>query len=330
MSQPTYAIIAVTLRCNARCIMCDIWKRESGQEVEPAFYEKLPSSLREINITGGEPFLREDLPEIIEVIHSRSSPPRVVISSNGLLPKRIEESMKRIVKVDPKIAVRVSIDAVGQEHDEIRRVPGAFGKAVESLEVLRQGGVRDLGIALTMMDRNALEIKKVYDLANEIGVEFSISTVTSSPIYFGRKEKFRPCDNGRLRDQLDGLVRSELGYWSARRFGRAYFDYTLWEYLRTKRRPLRCDAGEDFFYLDPYGNVYGCDILDFRIGNLRKQTFPDFWWSERAKDFRSVAGKCQSCWMICTAKTALRKNIGKPIFWLLKNKVKAHLGSPIL
>jgi len=330
MPLPSYAIIAVTLKCNAKCIMCDIWKREPGQEVEPPFYQRLPSSLREVNITGGEPFLREDLPEIIKVIHNRCDSPRIVISSNGLLPKRIKDSMNRIIKIDDEIAVRISVDAVGKKHDELRGISGAFGKAMESLSILKQDGVRDLGIALTIMDRNVLEIKKVYDLANEIGVEFSISTVTSSPIYFGKKDSLMPGDNGALRDGFNYLVRSELRHWSPRRFARAYFDHTLWEYLHTKRRPLRCDAGENFFYLDPYGNVYGCDILDFHMGNLKKQTFQDLWWSERAKDFRLVAGKCQSCWMICTAKTALRKNIGKPIFWLLKNKVKAHLGNPIL
>ncbi|TET11796.1 radical SAM protein, partial [Candidatus Aerophobetes bacterium] len=122
MPQPSYAIIAVTFKCNAKCIMCDIWKRESGQEMEPSFYQRVPSSLREINITGGEPFLREDLPEVIEVIHNRCDSPRIVISSNGLLSERIEDSMNRIVKVDPKIAVRISIDAVGKKHDELRGI----------------------------------------------------------------------------------------------------------------------------------------------------------------------------------------------------------------
>jgi len=330
MPQPSYAIVAVTLKCNAKCIMCDVWKRESNREVESSFYQRLPSSLREVNITGGEPFLREDLPEIIEVIHNRCDSPRMVISSNGLLPKRIEDSMKRIVKVDPKIAVRISIDAVGKKHDEIRGVSGAFGKTVESLEVLRQGGVRDLGIALTIMDRNVLEIKKVYDLANEIGVEFSISTVTSSPIYFGKKEQFRPGDNGKLRDQLDGLVKSELGYWSRRRLARAYFAYTLWEYLRTQRRPLRCDAGKGFFYLDPNGNLYGCDVLDFPLGNLRDHGFKELWFSEKTEKFRRRANECHKCWMICTAKTAMRRNLHKPFFWLVKNKVRAHMRTQIL
>jgi len=330
MPLPSYAIIAVTLKCNAKCIMCDIWKREPGQEVEPPFYQRLPSSLREVNITGGEPFLREDLPEIIEVIYDRCDSPRIVISSNGLLPKRIEDSMERIVKVDPKIAVRISIDAVGKKHDELRGISGAFRKAMESLNILKQDGIRDLGIALTLMDSNVSEVNRVYDLAGEMGVEFSLSVVTSSPLYFGKKGSLRPVDNGALRDRFNYLVRSELRHWSLRRFARAYFDHTLWEYLRTQRRPLRCDAGKEFFYLDPEDNLYGCDVLDFPLGNLRDHAFKELWFSERTEKFRGRANECHKCWMICTAKTAMRRSLHKPFFWLVKNKVRAHLRTQIL
>jgi radical SAM protein with 4Fe4S-binding SPASM domain len=330
MSQPTYAIIAVTLKCNAKCIMCDIWKRKSGREVEPAFYQRLPSSLREVNITGGEPFLRENLPEIIEVIHSRCDSPRIVISSNGLLPKRIKDSMDRIIEINDGIAVRISIDAVGKKHDELRGMPGAFGKAMESLSILKKNGVRDLGIALTLMDSNVSEVNKVYDLADEMGVEFSLSVVTSSPIYFGEKDSLMPSDNGALRERFNYLVRSELRHWRPRRFARAYFDNTLWEYLHTKRRPLRCDAGKGFFYLTPDGNLYGCDVLDFPLGNLKDHGFKELWFSERAEKFRRRANECNRCWMICTAKTAMRRSLHKPFSWLLKNKLRVHMGAQIL
>lgn len=330
MPLPSYAIIAVTLKCNAKCIMCDIWKRKTYDEVFPAFYEKLPSSLREINITGGEPFLRGDLPQIIEVIYDRCDSPRIVISSNGLLPKRIKDSMNRIIKIDDEIAVRISVDAVGKKHDELRGISGAFGKAMESLSILKQDGVRDLGIALTLMDSNVLEVNKVYDLAGEMDVEFSISVVTSSPIYFGKKDSLMPGDNGALRDGFNYLVRSELRHWSPRRFARAYFDHTLWEYLHTKRRPLRCDAGKGFFYLTPNGNLYGCDVLDFPLGNLTDHGFKELWFSGRAERFRRRANECNKCWMICTAKTAMRRSLHKPLFWVVKNKVRAHMRTQIL
>ncbi len=330
MPLPSHAIIAVTLKCNAKCIMCDIWKRDCGQEVEPPFYQRLPSSLREVNITGGEPFLREDLPEIIEVIYDRCDSPRIVISSNGLLPKRIKDSMNRITRIDDRIAVRISVDAVGKKHDELRGISGAFEKAMESLSILKQNGVRDLGIALTLMDSNVLDVKKVYDLAGKMGVDFSLSVVTSSPIYFGKKDYLKPGDNGALRDGLNYLVRSELRHWSPRKLARAYFDHSLWEYLRTERRPLTCDAGKGFFYLTPNGNLYGCDVLDFPLGNLRDHGFKELWFSGRAEKFRRRAKECNECWMICTAKTAMRRSLHRPFFWLLKNKARAHMRAQIL
>ncbi len=327
---PTNAIIAVTLGCNARCKMCDIWRIKVNGEMKSSFYERLPLGLRDINITGGEPFLREDLPEIIEVIYHICSSPRIIISTNGLLTKRIGRSIKRIVKADPQIGVRISIDGIGREHDEIRGVRGAFTSGLESLRILRENGVKDLGVALTVMHSNISQLNKVYDLANDLGVEFSMAVVTSSPIYFGEKEGLKPSVDGELKDGLNYLVRSELRHWTPKRLARAYFDYTLWNYLYTQKRPVKCDAGQGFFYLDPRGNVYGCDVLDFCLGNLNDHSFETIWNSKRASQFRCLASDCHKCWMVCTAKTAIRRSWYKPFFWLLKNKVRAHMRTQIL
>ena len=88
---PKQAIIAVTYRCNSRCAMCDIWKKGSIDEVEPSIYYHLPTGLREINLTGGEPFLRDDLETIVAVILERVPQARIIISSNGLLSERISK-----------------------------------------------------------------------------------------------------------------------------------------------------------------------------------------------------------------------------------------------
>ena len=59
---PVDAVLAVTYRCNARCTMCGIWSSKPVAELPPAAYARLPASLRDVNLTGGEPFLRDDLP----------------------------------------------------------------------------------------------------------------------------------------------------------------------------------------------------------------------------------------------------------------------------
>src|SRR5262245_64459831 len=115
--QPHNAIVAVTLNCNARCTMCDIWQNDMKDEIGPDVFDRLPASLRDINLSGGEPFLRRDLPEILAAIKSTNSKVRLVISTNGFQPARTKEMLPALRRADPKLAVRVSIDGLDGTHD---------------------------------------------------------------------------------------------------------------------------------------------------------------------------------------------------------------------
>ena len=119
---PTHAIVAVTDRCNARCRMCDIWKKGRTEEMPAEAYERLPASLREINVTGGEPLLRNDLGEVIEAMRGRCPQARIVLSTNGLLPDKLQALLGRV----KDIAVRISVDGIGDLHDRIRGIGGAY------------------------------------------------------------------------------------------------------------------------------------------------------------------------------------------------------------
>ena len=89
MKLPTDAIIAVTYKCNSKCVMCDILKKPVCEEIDVHSYTKLPSSLKYINVSGGEPFLRKNLPEVITVLNETCNNPRIGISTNGLLTERL-------------------------------------------------------------------------------------------------------------------------------------------------------------------------------------------------------------------------------------------------
>ena len=86
--QPIDAVVAVTYRCNSRCIMCNIWQIKNFPEINYEEYLKLPSSLRDINISGGEPFLREDLVDIVRVIKRACPKAKITISTNGLFVRK--------------------------------------------------------------------------------------------------------------------------------------------------------------------------------------------------------------------------------------------------
>ena len=67
-AHPRDAVIAVTHRCNAHCVMCNVWKSRRRDELQPEHMGKLPASLKTINLSGGEPFLRADLPEFVVLL----------------------------------------------------------------------------------------------------------------------------------------------------------------------------------------------------------------------------------------------------------------------
>ena len=99
---PTDMCIIVTYRCPMQCRMCNIWKNptEKDKEITPMEMERLPK-VKFINITGGEPFVREDLEDIVKVAFKKS--PRVVISTSGWF----EERIIRLAEKFPKIGIRI-------------------------------------------------------------------------------------------------------------------------------------------------------------------------------------------------------------------------------
>ena len=306
---PSEAIIAVTLHCNSRCMMCDIWKKQPRSEVWPTFYKRLPSSLKEINITGGEPFLRNDLPEIIRVIKKRCPKARLIISTNGFLTKKIKKMMFVLLKIDPKIGVRVSIDGKEKTHDKLRGIKGSYKKAIATLQALKKI-VKDLGVGFTLMEENKNDLLSVFGYCKREGFDFSLSLVSGSSIYFGKKKQdLRPREDTEIKKVFDKLIESQYKTFRVKGWFRAWFSQGLYEFLVTKKRRFSCNAGRGFFYLDPYGKAYICQLKPWLMGNLRKKSFKKIINSEKAGRLRRMADNCHDCWMVCNVRNKMKKNI---------------------
>jgi radical SAM protein with 4Fe4S-binding SPASM domain len=323
--EPTNAVIAVTLNCNSRCLACDIWKQSSAGEMLPEEYLKLPSSLRAINLTGGEPFLRRDLLAVIAAMRQACPRARLVISSNGLLLERLHRLAPELRQMGSAVAVRISIDGIGETHDRLRGIPQGFSRALQALQALKEAGVRDLGISMTIQEDNVAEVSQVYQLAEELRLEFSPTLVTDSPIYYGEgKSRFRPQNEDELAEQLQFLIGSEYRHRDPKRWARAWFAKGLLRYALQGTRLVPCDAGQGFFYLDPYGNVYGCHLLPRPLGNLREQDWESLWSAPEAIEVRQAAARCEQCWMVCTARTEMRRNMLRIGLQALGDKVRVH------
>ena len=96
IKMPNDLVLAITYNCNSKCRMCNIWKMEQMPLLDLIEYEKLPVNIKEVNITGGEPFLSPNLIEIIKILISKNPKVRIIISTNGFATELIKTKIAEI------------------------------------------------------------------------------------------------------------------------------------------------------------------------------------------------------------------------------------------
>lgn len=311
------ACVIVTYRCNARCRMCSTWENPTRrtEEIGPDIVEKLPDGLRFINITGGEPFLREDIADIACIAVRKAK--RVVVSTNGYFTDRILALAKR----HPGIGFRISIEGLPAANDRLRGLQDGFDHGMRSLLGLMAAGVRDVGFGITVSDENAKDMMELYRLASAMGVEFATAATHNSYYFHKHDNTFK--DPLMVAAEFDRLASEMLSTTRVKNWFRAYFNSGLGGYVLGARRPLPCHAGTDMFFLDPFGRVTPCNGSDTEMimGDLNTHTFSQVWHSAQAVEVReTVKGCAKNCWMIGTAAPAMKKDIIKPLGWILKRK----------
>ncbi|WP_461833487.1 SPASM domain-containing protein, partial [Desulfothermus sp.] len=100
-----------------------------------------------------------------------------------------------------------------------------------------------------------------------------------------------------------------------------YFNYGIINYILGRPRLLPCEMGFDAFFLDPYGNIRPCNVMDEVMGNLHKNSFEQIWNGPQAKRIRKKIKNCdQRCWMIGSVAYQMKKYIWKPSWWIIKHK----------
>ena len=320
--KPIDAVLAVTYRCNARCAMCGIWKGTPGRESPPETFANLPSTLKWVNVTGGEPFLRDDLAALIGHVSKACPKAEIVVSTNGFLTERIADVVGR-AGLGSRLGVAVSVDGIGEMHDTVRGVPGAFDKARATLDRLREMRAPGVRMAFTLTPENLDHFGRVYALSRELGVDFSCALAQGSEHYFQiAGEGLQPAPEA-LRRTLEPVARAELRGGSPKRWARAYFLAGIHRFASGEGRLLPCRAGGASFFVAPSGDVYPCNVLSRLMGNLNEQRFEEMWRSERADEARrEVAGCSDGCWMVCTVRSSMWRHLPRVMRWALLRKLR--------
>ncbi len=325
--------VILTYRCNSKCSMCNIWKNPTmpEEEVPLSALDKIPYGLEYMNMTGGEPTLRADLPEIVDMLYPRAA--TFEISSNGLSPEKIYP----IVKKYPNIKIRFSLEGFGDLSNTIRGEKGGFQKKVDGLRQLRDLGGKDLGFAVTIQDENAGQLADLFEFAEKEGFELATSTLHNG-------FQFHKTDNGvynpiQAARDIEKLITAQLKTYSPKNMFRAYLNLGLAARVLGQPRLLPCTAASNFLFVDPWADVYACNVRpDLKFGNLIRQSWDEILNSPERQEMLTKAAACkQNCWMVGSAKTAMR--VQNPRFsrlpkfgvlmWVLENKLRLMLGGKI-
>lgn len=321
--------IIVTYRCPMRCKMCDIWANptKKEEEFEPELLEKLPK-MNSVNITGGEPFVRDDIEEIVKILETKTD--RIVFSTSGYFPERIIEMAKR----HPGVGYRISIEGLACKNDELRGRQGGFDRGLKTLLELRRMGIRDIGFGITVSNNNSSDMLDLYELNKNLKMQFATASFHNSFYFHKYDNKVTNIDE--VCGNFDELIQRLMKENSPKSWFRAFFNLGLINYIKDGRRMLPCEAGTENFFIDPFGNVLPCNGMEEScwfdaMGNLKDaETFDEIWNGEKAALVREKVANCpKSCWMIGSASPVMRKYIRQVAPWVIKNKLKVLRGGKV-
>lgn len=308
--------VIVTYRCNARCTMCNRYKAPSkpDEEISIETIKKLPK-MYFTNITGGEPFIREDLPDIVRELYKKSD--RIVISTNGFFTDRIIKLCEEF----PNVGIRISIEGLEETNNKIRGLDDGFNRGYSTLKKLVELKHPDVGFGMTVQDANAKDLVALYNLSNELNMEFATASLHNSFYFVEAKNIIK--DRMMVGKEFENLVNELLKSNSPKKWFRAYFNHGLINYIFGQKRLLPCDMAFDTFFIDPYGDVMPCNGTKEKevMGNLNEQTWEELWNSAQAEKVRNKVRHCdRQCWMIGSVSPAMHKYIWKPAWWVIRHK----------
>lgn len=279
---PNYIIFHVTSICNSKCKTCFNWKNlNKKDELTLNEVKKISEHIKSVEyltLGGGEPFLRKDLSDICKVFYTNNRVRAFSIPTNGLSPDVVKETTEAILRKCPDALVRVSlsIDGIGELHDNIRGVKGNFDKVWETHDHLHElkKGYANLRIlaATTFCSHNQDRAIEIYEyIRKEMDVDqYNINYIRGdarNPILKDVDiEKYR-----KLIEHIEMGISEKRGNYIDRLFDTLPV-LTRREVLKTlesEGRIYECHAGKGMIVIDSFGNVFPCEMLDKKLGNLR-------------------------------------------------------------
>lgn len=313
---PMTITYSVTAACQSRCKTCQIGAMFCQDPTRPQKdlkldeIEKIFKSMKPVyffNMSGGEPFMRDDLPEIVELACKYLKPRVVHTPTNAILSEKIIKNTEKIIQIvrkyDPSVPVTVkpSIGGVGDKHDEIRGVKGNFKCLLKTIDGLKKLEEKydnfhlELGTVISNFNINDLD--EIEDFVHSLGVESYRNEVAECRTeFFNLEDEITPPAEVYQKLIKDFARKVEDNIGKKKKLARTteamrvvYYDLAG-KILAEKRQVIPCYAGVSNVHINYDGGVWPCCVLGYEqeMGNLRDYDydFQKLWYSDKAFEVR--------------------------------------------
>ena len=305
---PPFLIFFVTGRCNLRCKHCFYWnntERGNTDDLDIKAVKRLSKEfdkLYNLLISGGEPFLREDLAEICILFYKNSKVEKISIPTNGSVSSVIYDSTNKILNDCPdlQLTIELSIDGPSEIHDNLRGAKGSFNATLETYELLcdlkYQFTNLRINVITTVTNENICYLHQLQDF-----IKSKMPHVDNNFFGFLRGD----CRNNgiflpelsylnKLEGIMTGYNKNLLGSF----LNKLFFDVKM-ATLARKKQIINCAAGDLMGVVDNNGDVRLCELLR-PVGSLREGRFVEIWQSKAAnRQKRSIRRKEYYCTHEC-------------------------------
>jgi MoaA/NifB/PqqE/SkfB family radical SAM enzyme len=293
---------SVTGKCNLHCKYCGFAvppnrpgaeqklpeKEISTGEIKAIFAILNNLNAKRINISGGEPLIREDIEEILENVFSYRF--KVTLTTNGILVPGHLDVLKNLD------LLVISIDGGQDTHDAIRG-KGAHELALRAIDLSHKNGIRMLISSVITSMTTEQDLLFILKLCNFYNI-YSILQPVVNRVFF-----WKPC---KINEEIDRIMLPPdklehlLLYLRNNPYkgsvigGDNYFKF-LTDFCRKQQKgyevPVKCMAGKMFFSIDQYGNAHPCSMRYQKLFAKRLQDYS----SAEIKEIKIGLMKCVGC-----------------------------------
>ena len=299
---PPFLVLFINSICNMKCEHCFYWRSLNGKDdlTKDEIFELSRSlgKIENLNLSGGEPFLRKEFAEIVLQFVKQNEVREVYVPSNGYFTEKTVAAVNAVLENKDlrMFVVELSLDGMPEFHDEFRVARNAFKKAMETYEALAEIQKRDPRLRIhcisTATDRNMEQIKTLTTYLYE-----RCPAMDHHNLAIIRGDRKNATLVGPALQKYEDLYEYIRRLWAPRevgRYGSSVEPMLQWakvETVKQQKQVIPCAAGRLSAVVYANGDVSLCEIHK-PIGNLRKNSFPEIWRSAEAQELRrSIAAK---------------------------------------